>query len=157
MTKKARQLGGGQHPLKKGTIVGEIPLTRCETEEMMRIKELNLNASRLFEEEKYEEALASWSEVLRIDEENAEALAGSVKSKKKIEESEAILREKQRRLLDLHKRGLPAKEYDEAMILLKKNPKTYTELERNIVEYIEKLLNGDISIGVYVDTLKLIK
>jgi tetratricopeptide (TPR) repeat protein len=157
VTKKARQLGGGQHPLKKGTIVGEIPLTRCETEEMMRIKELNLNASRLFEEEKYEEALASWSEVLRIDEENAEALAGSVKSKKKIEESEAILREKQRRLLDLHKRGLPAKEYDEAMILLKKNPKTYTELERNIVEYIEKLLNGDISIGVYVDTLKLIK
>jgi len=157
VVKKARQLGGGQHPLKKGTIVGEIPLTRCETEEMMRIKELNLNASRLFEEEKYEEALGSWSEVLRIDEENAEALAGSKKSKKKIEEAEAILREKQRRLLDLHKKGLPAKEYDEAMILLKKNPQTYTELERNIFEYIEKLLNGDISIGVYVDTLKLIK
>lgn len=157
VTKKARQLGGGQHPLKKGTIVGEIPLTRCETEEMMRIKELNLNASMLFEEEKYEEALVSWSEVLRIDEENAEALAGSGKLKKKIEEAEAILREKQRRLLDLHKRGLPSKEYDEAMILLKKNPKTYTELERNIVEYIENMLNGDISIGVYVDTLKLIK
>jgi len=157
VTKKARQLGGGQHPLKKGTIAGEIPLTRCETEEMMRIKELNLNASMLFEEEKYEEALVSWSEVLRIDEENAEALAGSEKLKKKIEEAEAILREKQRRLLDLHKRGLPSKEYDEAMILLKKNPKTYTELERNIVEYIENMLNGDISIGVYVDTLKLIK
>lgn len=87
----------------------------------------------MFEEEKYEEALASWSEVLKIDEGNAEALAGSEKTKKKIEEAEAILREKQRRLLDLHKRGLPAKQYDEAMILLKKNPQTYTELERNIV------------------------
>ncbi len=157
VTKKARQLGVGQHPLKKGTIVGKIPLTRYETEEMMHIKELNLNASRLFEEEKYEEALVIWSEVLKIDEGNAEALAGIKKSKKKIEEAEAILTEKQRRLLELHKRGLPAKEYDEAMILLKKNPPTYTELERNIVEYIEKLLNGDISIGVYVDTLKLIK
>nr|AAU82845.1 polysaccharide deacetylase [uncultured archaeon GZfos1D1] len=157
VTKKARQLGGGQHPLKKGTIVGEIPLTRCETEEMMRIKKLNLNASRLFDEGEYEEALAIWSEVLRIDEENAEALAGIGESKKKIEEMKVILREKQRRLLDLHNRGLPAKEYDEAMILLKKNPRAYTELERNIVEYIEKLLKGDISIDVYVDTLKLIK
>jgi len=157
VTKKARQLGGGQHPLKKGTIVGKIPLTRYETEEMMRIKELNLNASRLFEEDKHEEALVIWGEVLKIDEGNAEALAGIRKSKKKIEEVEAILTEKQRRLLELHKKGLPAKEYDEAMILLKKNPQTYTELERNIVEYIEKLLNGDISIGVYVDTLKLIK
>lgn len=139
VTKKARQLGGGQHPLKKGTIVGEIPLTRCETEEMMRIKELNSKAHRLFKEGEYEDARERWNEVLKIDSKNVEALAGIEESKKKIEAMEAILREKQRRLLDLHNTGLPAKEYDEAMILLKKNPKTYTELERNIVEYIEKL------------------
>ena len=157
VTKEARKRGGNQHPLRKGTIVGEISLTRYETEDMVYIRELNLNASRLFEEENYEEALAIWSEVLKRDRESAEALAGSEKSKKKIEEAEAILREKQRRLLDLHKGGLPAKEYDEAMILLKKNPMTYTELERNIVEYIEKLLKGDISSDVYVDTLNLIK
>lgn len=157
VTKKARQLGAKQHPLKKGTMVGEIPLTRCETEEMMHIKELNLNASRLFDEEKYEEALVSWSEVLKIDKKNEDALDGSGKSKTEIEKAEAILKEKQRILLDLHNRGLPSKEYDEAMILLKKNPKTYTELEQNIVEYIEKLLNGDISSDVYVDTLILIK
>ena len=157
VTKKARQLGGKQHPLKKGTMVGEIPLTRCETEEMMRIKELNLNASKLFEENKYEEALVSWSEVLKIDEKNEEALDGSEESKTIVEEAEVILKEKQRRLLDLHNRGLPSKEYDEAMFLLKKNPITYTELEQKIVEYIEKLLNGDIRSDVYVDTIILTK
>ena len=154
---KARQLGGTQHPLKKGTIVGEIPLTRCETEEIMRIKELNSDAHRLFEEEEYEDARERWNEVLKIDSKNAEALAGIEESKKKIEEMEAILREKQKRLLDLHNSGLPTKEYDEAMVLLKKNPRTYTDFERNIVKYIEELLKGAISIDVYVDTLKLIK
>ena len=157
VTKKARQLGGRQHPLKKGTIVGEIPLTRCETEEIMRIKELNFNANRLFEEGEYEDARERWNEVLKIDSKNAEALAGTEESKKKIEEMEAILREKQKILLNLHNRGLPTREYDEAMALLKKNPRTYTDIERNIVEYIEELLKGDISIDVYVDTLKLIK
>ena len=154
---KARQLGGKQHPLKKGTIVGEIPLTRCETEEIMRIKELNSEAHRLFKEGEYEDAREGWNDALKIDSKNAEALAGIEESKKKIEEMEAILRENQKRLLDLHNRGLPTKEYDEAMVLLKKNPKAYTDLERNIVKYIEELLNGDISIDVHVDTLKLIK
>lgn len=154
---KARQLGGKQHPLKKGTIVGEIPLTRCETEEIMRIKELNSEAHRLFKEGKYEDAREGWNDALKIDSKNAEALAGIEESKKKIEEMKASLRENQKRLLDLHNRGLPTKEYDEAMVLLKKNPKAYTDLERNIVKYIEELLKEDISIDVYVDTLKLIK
>jgi uncharacterized caspase-like protein len=157
VTRKARQLGGKQHPLKKGTIIGEIPLTRCETEDIMRIKELNSDAHRLFEEGEYEDARERWNEVLKIDRKNAEALAGIEESKKKIEEMETILREKQKRLLNLYNSGLPAKEYDEAMALLKKNPKSYTDLERNIVKYIEELLKGAISIDVYVDTLKLIK
>lgn len=157
VTKKARQLGGGQHPLKKGTIVGEIPLTRCETKETVLTKGLNSEAHKLFKEGEYGDARERWNEVLKIDSKNAEAMTGIEESKKKIEEMEAIIREKQRRLLDLHNTGLPAKEYDEAMILLKKNPKTYTELERDIVEYIEKLLKGDISSDVYVDTLNLVK
>ncbi|MDL2125008.1 MAG: caspase family protein [Deltaproteobacteria bacterium] len=157
VTREARQLGVGQHPVKKGMVVGEIPLTRCETKEMMLIKELNSKANMLFKGGEYGDARERWNEVLKSDSKNAEALAGIEESKKKIEEMEAIIREKQRTLLDLHNIGLPAKEYDEAMILLKKNPKTYTELERNIVEYIEKLLKGDISIDVYVDTLNLIK
>lgn len=155
--KKARQLGGTQHPLKKGTIVGEIPLTRCETKEIMRIKELNSEARRLFEEGEYEVARERWNDVLKIDKENVEALAGIEESKKKIEEMKASLREKQKRLLDLYNSGLPAKEYDEAMTLLKKNPNTYTDIERDIVNYVEELLKGDISIDIYVDTLKLIK
>ena len=124
---------------------------------MMLTKELNSKAHKLFKDGEYEGAREKWNEVLKIGSNNAEALAGIEESKKKIEELEAILREKQRRLLDLHNTGLPAKEYGEAMILLKKNPKTYTELERNIVEYIEKLLKGDISSDVCVDTLKLVK
>ncbi|MEA3282766.1 MAG: caspase family protein [Euryarchaeota archaeon] len=157
VTREARLLGVGQHPVKKGMVVGEISLTRCETKEMALANGLNSEAHKLFKEGKYGDAREMWNEVLKIDSTNTEALAGIEESKKMIEEMEAIIREKQRRLLDLHNTGLPAKEYDEAMILLKKNPKTYTELELDIVEYIEKLLKEDISIDVYIDTLKLVK
>ena len=154
---KARQLGGTQHPVKKGTIVGEIPLTQCETKEIRRIKELNSEAHRLFDECEYEAADEMWNEVLKLDRNNAESLAGISESQKKIEEMKVILRESQKRLLELHSLGLPTKEYDEAMILLKKNQKAYTDIERKIVRYIGDLLKGEISIDIYVDTLKLIK
>ena len=154
---KARLLGGTQHPLKKGTSVGDIQLTRCETEALMRIKALNSEARRLFAAEDYEAARARWNDVLKVDRKNAEALAGIEASKKRVEETKAIIREKQKRLLVLYNSGLPSKEYDEAMILLKKNPRTYTDLERKIVNYMEELLKGAISSEVYVDTLKLIR
>ncbi len=34
VTKKARLLGARQNPLKKGIIIGEIPLTRCGTDDL---------------------------------------------------------------------------------------------------------------------------
>ncbi len=60
VTKKARLLGASQHPLKKGTIIGEIPLTRYETEIMRKIKDLHSIAVELVKEGKYEDGIKKY-------------------------------------------------------------------------------------------------
>ena len=155
VTKKARQLGGKQHPLKKGTIVGEIPLTRYETERMEKIKELKSTAAELFEKGVYGEAIKKWEEVIKMDRENSEALNGIEKSRKRIEEEkkkkEAVFKEKKRKLMNLHEEGLPSRLFDEAMTILKKDPSTCTEIEKKLSNYIEELLKGNFSIENYID------
>lgn len=61
------------------------------------------------------------------------------------------LGKKQRKLMDLHEEGLPSREFDEAMIILKKDPSAYTEVEKKLSDNIEELLKGTITIGTYID------
>jgi len=155
VTRKARQLGGKQQPLKKGTIIGEIPLTHYETERMGKIKELNSTAAELFEKGEYGEAIKKWEEVIKIDRKRSEALNGIKKSRKRIEEEkkkkEAVFKEKKRKLMNLHEEGLPSRLFDEAMTILKKDPSTCTEIEKKLSNYIEELLKGNFSIENYID------
>lgn len=143
---KARQLGGKQNPLKSGTFVDEIPLTRYETEKMRIIKQLNSAAIELFEKKEHDAAIKNWEEVLKIDSENSEALAGIRK-----------FEERQRKLIELHQKGLPTEQFNEAMTILKKNLSACTEKERKISDYIEQMLNGDISFENYIDIRKLMR
>jgi hypothetical protein len=155
--RKAQQLGGRQHPLRKGESAGKIPLTFCETEKKRQIKELNSEAAELFEKGEYETAIEKWNDVIKKENDNSKALNGIKEAKKRIEEKTAILRKKQSALIRLHEKGLPTKEFDEAMTLLKKDTSIYNEKEKKICKYIEDMLNGKICIETYLDTRIIIE
>ena len=157
VTKKARLLGTTQHPLKKGTFIGEIPLTHCETGKMRKIKELDSQAIDFFKKGEFEAAIKRWEEIIKIDKENSKSLECIAKSKREIKVQKAIVEEKQRKLINLHEKGLPSKEFDEAMTILKKVKSSYTEIDKKILYYVEELLNEHISIQTYIDTRKLIE
>ncbi len=157
VTKKARQLGGKQHPLQKGEFVGKIPLTCCETEKKKLIRELNFDAAELFEKEEYEAAIKKWNEVIKKENNNSKALNGIEEAEKRIGEKMAVLKKKQSMLIRLHEKGLPTKEFDEAMTLIKKDISIFTDEEKKIYSYIEDMIKGNICVETYVDTRKLIE
>jgi uncharacterized caspase-like protein len=151
VTEKARLSGGRQHPLKKGTIIGEIPLTHYETEKMRNLKEFHY-------QKKFEDALNKYEEIIKIDKDNSDALNCIEKLKKEVGQQTTIFKNKQRKLLYLNdEKGLPSREYSEAMIILKKNPSMYTEKEKKISRYVEELLKDEICVETYIDTRKLIE
>jgi uncharacterized caspase-like protein len=155
--RKAQQLGGRQHPLRKGESAGKIPLTFCETEIKRQIRELNSDAAESFEKRDYETAIKKWNEVIRRENDNSKALNGIKEANKKIGEKIAILKKKQSILIRLHGKGLPTKEFDEAMTLLKKDTSIYTEKEKKICKYVEEMLGDNLCIETYLDTRKLIE
>lgn len=148
VTKKARLLGANQHPLKKGTMVGEIPLTHYETEKMRGIRYLRSIAGQLVKERKYEGALRKYEEIIKIDKEDTEALNCIDELRKKI--CEETSKKNYKYLSDLYYEGkLNASQYELARRLLKSIPEDLSADDKKVLKIVNDLLSDQISISTF--------
>ncbi len=153
VTKKARLLGASQHPLKKGTIMGEIQLTRYETKEMRRIKNLHSISAELVKECKYEEALKKYEEILEIDKEDSEASNCIEKLRKKI--GEEIITRNLKCLSDLYYEGkLSPAEYELTRRLLKSRSEDLSKENKKVLKLVNDLLSDQISISTFREEIE---
>jgi hypothetical protein len=153
VTEKARLLGANQHPLKKGTIMGDIPLTRYETDKMIRIKDLHSIAAELVEECKYEEALEKYEGILTIDEGNPEASSCIEKLRKKIDENS--IKKKFSKLSHLYYEGkLAPPHYELARRLMKSRCDDLSKDDKKILKLVNDLLSDQISISTFQEEIE---
>lgn len=154
VTKKARSLGANQHPLKKGMMIGEIPLTHYETEKVREIRALLSIAVQLANEGKNEDALRKYEEIINLDKENAEALNGIDIMRKKIDED--INKKNLKHLSDLYFEGkLNAPVYEHARRLLKSKPEDLSTDDKKILKLVNDLLSGQISISTFKEEIEI--
>ncbi len=153
VTKKARLLGASQHPLKKGTIIGEIPLTRYETEKMRRVKDLCSIAVELAEEGKYEDAIKKYDEIIKIDKENSEAFNCIERLRKQVDEDTA--KKNLKRLSDWYYEGkLSPSQYELARRVIKSRSEDLSEDDKKVFKLVNDLLSGQISISTFKEEIE---
>ncbi len=154
VTKKARMLGAKQHPLKKGTMIGEIPLTHYETEEIREIRDIRSMAIQLANEGKYADALKKYEEILNLDKDNSEAINEIDKLRKKIEEE--TNKKNLKHLSDLYFEGkLNASQYEHARHLLKSKTEELSADDRKLLKLVNDLLSGQISISTFNEEFEI--
>lgn len=134
-------------------IIGEIPLTRYETENVRIIKDLLSIAVELVKVSNYEEALKKYEEILKIDEGNSQASSCIEKLRKKIDEN--LIKKNLSRLSDLYFEGkLTPSRYELARCLMKSRCEDLSKEEKKLLKLVNDLLSDQISISTFQEEIE---
>lgn len=155
VTKKARLLGANQHPLMKGTVIGEIPLTHYETQKMKKIKELLSDANQHIEHGKNENALRIYEDILIVDKENPDALGSINNLRKKIDED---TKKKNLKILSnfYYEGKFSATQYELTRRLIKSSPEDLSKDDKKVLKLLNDLLSDQISILTFKEEIECI-
>jgi len=162
VSQHARKMGGGMHPIQKGSVKGKIFLTQYETAAQKQAKPLHAQAQAYYNAGKFDEAYELWQQVIKLVPDHAGAKQGLADVENWLKEKERkrqeLLERKQRVLLNLYRDGqLPSEEFDAAMMLLENSEDTLTAHDREIRRLLDELTDKKISAASYVKSARLLR
>ncbi len=160
VSQHARKMGGGMHPIQKGSVKGKIFLTQYETVAQKQAKPLHAQAQAYYNAGKFDEAYELWQQVIKLvpDYEGAKQGLADIENRREEERRLEDLERKQSILLALYHEGkLPSDEFSQGMALLEKRQHDLTAIESKIRKLLDDLTDEKISVAIYLNSVRLLR
>lgn len=161
VSEEARRLNGSMRPVRKGTAVGDLYITRYETAAQKEAEQLRPPAREAARRGEFPKALQAWRKIRQLlpGDEEANRFISAIEQKQREaeEQKQRLLERRQAALLEYYQSGeLSAEAFDRAMELLPRESALLTETERRIHKLLADLADGRISLPVYRSSIALI-
>lgn len=162
VSRQSRWLNAPMHPMRKGMVVGNIILTRYQTEAQKEAEALRPQARELLKAKKFDEVLPLWRKILILlpgDEEAQKAVA-AIEQHLKAEDArrEQLRRKREQKLLHHYdRREIDSRTYSEAIELIGRDPAQLDEAERRRWRLHCDLADGEISLATYRRSMALLR
>lgn len=160
VSQHARKMGGGMHPIQKGSVKGRIFLTQYETAAQKQAKPLHAQAQAFYQAGKLGEAYELWQRVIKLvpDHEGAQQGLADIENWREEERRQEDLERKQSILLALYDEGkLPSDEFAQGMALIEKRQHDLTAIESKIRKLLDDLADEKISVAIYLNSVRLLR
>jgi len=160
VSQHARKMGGGMHPIQKGSVKGKIFLTQYETVAQKQAKPLHAQAQSYYDAGKFDEAYELWQKVIKLvpDYEGAKKGLADIENRREVGRRLEDLERKQSILLALYHEGkLPSDEFSQGMALIEKRQHDLTAIESRIRKLLDDLTDEKISVAIYLNSVRLLR
>ncbi len=162
VSRHARKFGGSMRPVRKGSVTGKIYLTRYESENQRRARQLQARAEIANQDGKFARALQLWRDVLALDPEHE-------KAGQEISRLTRVVRDQEQKAIQDLERGkkvlfrlfqdgqLPANDFNQAMNILQKDTSQLTDPERRTRGFLIHVIHGNFSATTYLESIAFLK